>query len=172
MKMGLESKSEIGFRGIFPFISTLVLVIITQIQYKVFFLDNLFPFLSLTAVYYWCIFKPRLMPVSAVFFLGLLQDILSGNPLGMMAFLLLVVRAFVVGQGGRFLDREFLYNWLVFIIVALVFGLATWVVASIYLKDTQNFWNAFGQSMMTIAIFPGVVLGLGWVRSLLVTDNR
>ncbi|MCK5425792.1 MAG: hypothetical protein KAI89_10485, partial [Emcibacter sp.] len=67
MKMGLESKSEIGFRGILPFVSSLLLVIVAQIQYRVFFLDNLFPFLSLAAIYYWCIFKPRLMPVSAVF---------------------------------------------------------------------------------------------------------
>lgn len=172
MMMGQESKSETGFRGALPFISTLVLVLLMQLQYGVLFLDNLFPFLSMAAVYYWGIFKPRLLPVSAVFLLGLLQDILSGGPLGMMALLLIVVRIFVVRQGSRFLEREFLFNWLVFILVALVFGLATWVTASIYLKQTQNFWDAFGQSMMTIAIFPVVVLGLGWVRGMLVTENR
>lgn len=172
MKMGLESKPETGLKGILPFMSTLVLVLVMQLQYRVFFLDNLFPFLSLAAVYYWCIFKPRLMPVSAVFLLGLLQDILSGGPLGMMALLLLVVRIFVVRQSSRFLEREFLFNWLVFIMVALVFGLATWIVATIYLKEAQNLWNAFGQSMFTIAIFPVVVLLLGWVRGLLVTENR
>lgn len=172
MKTGLENKPETGFREVLPFISTLVLVLLMQLQYRILFLDNILPFLSLVAVYYWCIFKPRLMPVSGVFLLGLLQDILSGGPLGMMALLLTLVRIFVVGQGSRFLEREFLFNWLVFIIVALVFGLATWVVASVYLKESQNLWDAFGQSMLTIAIFPVVVLGLGWVRALLVKENR
>ncbi len=170
--IGLDGKSEIGFRGILPFISTLALVLLMQLQYKITFLDNMFPFLSLTAVYYWCIFKPQLMPVSVVFVLGLLQDILGGGPLGMMALLLVLVQMFVVRQSSRFLEREFLFNWLVFIIVTLVFGLATWIIASVYLKESQNFWDAFGQSMLTIAIFPVVVLGLRWVRSLLVTENR
>ncbi len=170
--MGLESKSEIGFRGILPFVSTLVLILVMQLQYRLFFLDNLFPYLSLAAVYYWCIFKPRLMPVSAVFLLGLLQDIISGGPLGMMALLLLIVRIFVVRQSSRFLEREFLFNWLVFIMVALVFGLATWATASVYIKETQNLWNALGQSIFTIAVFPVVVLLLGWVRNMLVTENR
>lgn len=172
MVVGLESKSETGFRAILPFASTLVMVLLMQLQYSLFFLDNLFPFLSLAAVYYWCIFKPHLMPVTVVFFLGLLQDILSGGPLGMTALLLLVVRIFVVQQGSRFLEQEFLFNWLVFIIVALIFGLATWAIASIYLTESQNYWNSFGQSMLTIGIFPIVVLVLGWVRKLLVTDNR
>lgn len=172
MKVGLEGKSETGFRAALPFISTLILVLLMQVQYRLLFLDNLLPFLSLTAVYFWCIFKPRLMPVSVVFLLGLLQDILSGGPLGMMALLLLLVRIFVVRQGSRFLEREFLFNWLVFIVVALVFGLSTWVVASVYLKEIQNFWNSFGQSMMTIGIFPVVVLCLRWVRGLIERENR
>lgn len=172
MKVAQDYKSEVGFRGALPFISALVLVLLMQLQYRVLFLDNMLPYLSLTAVYYWSVFKPRLMPVSAVFLLGLLQDILSGAPLGMTALLLLVVRIFVIRQSSRFLEREFLFNWLVFIVVAIVFGLANWAVASIYLKESQNFWNSFGQSMMTIAIFPVVVLCLRWVRNMLVTENR
>ncbi|MBL4894279.1 MAG: rod shape-determining protein MreD [Emcibacter sp.] len=168
----LEIKPEKGLRGLLPFISTLVLVLLMQIQYRLFFLDNIFPFLSLISVYYWSIFKPRLMPVAAVFLLGLLQDILSGGPLGMMALLLVLVQIFVVRQGRRFLEKEFLFNWLVFIFVALLFGLSNWVIASIYLKETQNFLNSFGQSMLTIAIFPGVAWALSWVRYLLVTENR
>lgn len=168
----LEFKPEKGLRGLLPFISTLVLVLLMQLQYRLFFLDNLFPFLSLMGVYYWSIFKPRLMPISAVFLLGLLQDILSGGPLGMVALLLVLVQIFVARQGRRFLEKEFLFNWLVFIIVALIFGLLSWVIASIYLKDSQNFWNSFGQSMLTIAIFPGVAWCLSWIRYLLVMENR
>lgn len=167
-----EGKSERGLRIILPFLSSFILILFTLPQYQLAFLDNLIPFLSLAAVYYWCIFKPRLMPVSVVFFLGLLQDILSGGPLGMMALLLVLVRVFVLKQGRRLLEREFLFNWLVFFVLALVFGFITWAVASLYLKETQNYWNAFGQSMLTIALFPAIVWLLGKVRKLLVTENR
>ena len=143
-----------------------------QLPYRISFLDNLLPFLPLAAVYYWCIFKPNLVPVSAIFMLGLLQDILSGGPLGMTALLLVLVRLFVIRQGRRFLEREFLFNWLVFFIVALVFGLATWAISSIYIRETQYIWNAVGQSMLTIAVFPAIVWGLGFLRLLLVAEKR
>jgi len=167
-----DGRAERGLRGLLPVITTLLLLLLMQLQYRLAFLDNLFPFLSLIAVYYWCIFKPGLMPVSLVFLLGLLQDILSGGPLGMTALLFILVRIFVIRQGRRFLEREFLFNWLGFIMVSLAFGLATWVIASLYLKEMQNIWNVLGQSIMTIALFPLVVWGLGLVRDLLVDDNR
>lgn len=169
---GLKSRSERGFRGLLPFITTLGLIMLMQLQYRLSFLDNLFPFLSLMAIYYWCIFMPRLMPVTAVFLLGLLQDILSGGPLGMTALLFILVRLFVIRQGRRFLEREFLFNWLVFIMVSLVFGLMTWAIASLYLKESQNIWNISGQSILTITIFPLMAWGLGWVRYLLENRNR
>ena len=172
MLAGSENKTENGLKGLLPFITTLFFILLTQLQYKMYFLENIFPFLSLAAVYYWGIFKPRLMPVSAVFFLGLLQDILSGGPLGLMALLLMIVRLFVLRQGSRFLEREFLFNWLVFILASFVFGAALWAISSIYLKETQVIWNMLGQSLLTIAIFPLVVWFLGWVRHFLVTENR
>lgn len=168
----LERGPEKGIGGLLPFITTLGLVLAMQLQYRLAFLDNLFPFLSLVGIYYWSIFKPRLMPVSVVFFLGLLQDILSGGPLGMMALLFILVRLFVIRQGRRFLEREFLFNWLVFIMVSPVFGLATWIIASLYLKESQNIWGVFGQSVLTIAAFPLVTSALDWVRSLLVDESR
>jgi len=169
---GPESKSERGLRWALPCISILLLIILMQLPYRISFLDNLLPFLPLAAVYYWCIFKPNLVPVSAIFMLGLLQDILSGGPLGMTALLLVLVRLFVIRQGRRFLEREFLFNWLVFFIVALVFGLATWAISSIYIRETQYIWNAVGQSMLTIAVFPAIVWGLGFLRLLLVAEKR
>ncbi len=168
----LERGAEKGLRGVLPFVTTLGLVLLMQLQYRLSFLDDLFPFLSLVGVYYWSIFKPRLMPVSVVFLLGLLQDILSGGPIGMMALLFILVRLFVIRQGRRFLEREFLFNWLVFIMVSPVFGLATWAIASLYLKESQNIWNIFGQSILTIVIFPLVTSALGWVRYLLADENR
>ncbi|VAV97485.1 hypothetical protein MNBD_ALPHA02-2506 [hydrothermal vent metagenome] len=169
--VGMEVKTERGIRGALPFLSVLLLILLMQLQYRLFFLDNLFPYLSLAAVYYWSIFKPRLLPVSVLFILGLLQDILSGGPLGMTALLFILVRIFVIRQGSRFLEREFLFNWLFFIFVALLFGFLTWLIASMYLKEIQFFWNAFGQSMLTIAAFPVISWGLNAIRSLLVAEN-
>lgn len=169
--VSVEVKAERGIRGALPFLSILILILLMQLQYRLFFLDNLFPYLSLAAIYYWSIFKPHLVPVSALFILGLLQDILSGGPLGMTALLFILVRIFVVRQGSRFLEREFLFSWLFFIFVALLFGFLNWLIASVYLKEIQFFWNAFGQSMLTIAVFPVISWALSALRSLLVAES-
>lgn len=170
--IGQETKAEKGLRGILPFVSGLLLVLLMLVQFNISAIENIFPFLSLIAIYYWSIFKPKLMPVSIVFLLGLLQDILSGGPLGMTALLLILVRVFVLSQGRRFLEREFLFSWLVFIFVSLAYGALVWLVASVYLKETQNIWNAMGQSTLTIMIFPAIVWPLGWLRRLLVAESR
>jgi len=172
MLVSSEKKTERGVTWILPVFSALALVLLTQLQYRIAFLENSFPFLSLIAVYYWSIYKPRLMPVMAVFILGLLQDILSGGPLGLMSLLLLLTRLFVVQQGSRFLEKEFLFNWLVFIVVSVLFGLSLWAISSLYLRDLQNIWTVLSQGALTIAIYPIVAWGLDRLRSLLVTDNR
>ncbi|WP_417623318.1 rod shape-determining protein MreD [Paremcibacter congregatus] len=167
-----ENKSERGMRGVIPFVSTLVLILLMQLQYKVAFIDTMFPSLSLMAVYYWCIYKPQLMPVSAVFVLGLLQDIVSGGALGMMALLLILVRVFIVRQGPRLLEREFLFSWLVFIVVGLVYGALSWAIATVYLKESQHLGTAFGHSLLTIAAYPLVVFLLNRLRQLLISESR
>lgn len=167
-----DKNKEIGLRWILPFLSALLLLVVMVLPFKIAYFDNLMPFLTLIAVYYWSVFKPHLMPTSAVFVIGLLQDILSGGPLGMMALLLVLVRVFVLNQGRNFLERDFLFNWLVFVVLSLVFGLANWAVASYYLRDAQNFWNTLGQSILTIAIFPAVIWLLGLIRTRLKSEAR
>ncbi|WP_417319468.1 rod shape-determining protein MreD [Emcibacter sp.] len=168
----LEKKNEIGFRGLMPFLLSLLLAIITVLPYKIPYFGNLMPFLTLIAVYYWTVVRPELLPVSAVFIIGLLQDILGGGPLGMMALLLLLVRQFVLLQGRNFLERDFLFNWLIFVIISLVFGFSSWAVASIYYKTVLNYWHAVGQSLLTIAMFPVITWGFGKVRKRLKGDKR
>ena len=168
----LEKKNEIGLRGFLPFLTSLLLAIIMVLPYKIPYFGNLMPYLTLIAVYYWVVVRPELLPVSAVFVIGLLQDILGGGPLGMMALLLLLVRQFVLIQGRNFLERDFLFNWLIFVIISLVFGFCGWAVASVYYKTVLNYWHAVGQSLLTIALFPVITWGLGKVRKRLKAEKR
>ena len=72
----------------------------------------------LMAVYHWAIFRPRLLPAYAVFLAGLLQDILSGAPLGVNALVFLVAYGVVLSQKKFFTGKSFLILWLGFALVA------------------------------------------------------
>ncbi|WP_138380535.1 rod shape-determining protein MreD [Luteithermobacter gelatinilyticus] len=164
MAIADQNKTGVGLRGILPVGTVLLLAIVMVLPYKIPYFVNLMPFLTLIAVYYWTVVRPELLPVSAVFLVGLVQDILSGGPLGMMALLLLLVRQFVLLQGRNFLERDFLFNWLIFMLISLAFGAVSWALASLYYKAVLNFWNALGQSLLTIALFPVITWVLGGVR--------
>ena len=54
------------------------------------------PAFTLMAVYHWTIYRPDLLPSSALFLVGITQDLLAGVPPGVTAFVLLVARAAVL----------------------------------------------------------------------------
>ena len=54
------------------------------------------PVLALMAVYHWAIYRPNLMPLWSIFVLGVLQDLLSGVPLGLYILVFLTVYGVVL----------------------------------------------------------------------------
>ncbi|MBT5074339.1 MAG: rod shape-determining protein MreD, partial [Kordiimonadaceae bacterium] len=112
-----SKENSYGFKAVIPFLTILFLIIIMVLPYKIPLISDIMPFLTLIGVYYWSVFKPELLPIGVVFILGLLQDVLLGSPLGLMPLLLIVVQQFIYMQGRQFLERDFLFNWFVFVMI-------------------------------------------------------
>ena len=64
------------------------------------------PNFALMAVYYWALHRPSLLPIGAVFLIGLLQDFLSGGFIGQNAAILLVVYIIAVSQARFFYGKS------------------------------------------------------------------
>lgn len=122
------------------------------------------PFLTLIGVYYWSVFKPEFLPIWVVFILGVLQDILMGSPLGLMPLLLIVVQQFIFFQGRQFLERDFIFNWFVFVMLVIGFGIMSWGISSLYFRTLLDYWDVLGQILMTIAFYPVITWLLGLTR--------
>jgi rod shape-determining protein MreD len=60
------------------------------------------PLLALMPVYFWCLVRPDLMPPSAAFAIGLVEDLLSGGAPGVWALSFLVCYAIVDRQRDTF----------------------------------------------------------------------
>ncbi len=69
------------------------------------------PNIAAILVLFWSWYRPALMPSGVIFLLGILQDVLSGTPLGLHAFTLLVVRLLVMARLGGLAERPFLLQW-------------------------------------------------------------
>lgn len=139
-----------------PGVLTVLLVFVGSVPIGVPFVGPMLPALGLIAVYVFAIQRPELMPHWLAFLVGLLQDLLSGGPLGLNALVLLAVQGFCSAQRRVLVGRTFVLNWAAFVLVALAAALASWLIACIYFFALVAPADALLQVAITVTLFPFV----------------
>jgi len=145
---------DITARKLLPFLATLLLILVGMVPFRVPDLSPVIPSLSVVAVYYWSIYKPNLMPVWAVFLVGLFQDLLAAGPLGVGILSLLLVHGLVESIRRFMVGAGIMAVWLVFVLIAAASFFAGWLLTC--LLETRWFDPepaAFGY-LATIAVYP------------------
>jgi len=153
-------------RSLTPAVSVLFVVVLATMPLGVPHYSMVTPFFALITVYFWSIYRPDLLPVWAVFLFGVLQDLLTGAPVGITALVLILVWAVAVSQRRVVLVQSFGVEWVVFILVAGAAGFFAWLVGSLY--RTAFLWgDPFAiQAMLTAALYPIFSWLLGQVARL------
>lgn len=118
------------------------------------------PVFVLTAVYYWAVYRPSMLPPLGTFLSGLALDLLTGGPLGLQAFVLLAVRMLVTGQQKLLLAQQFGVVWACFGLVALAAGLVQWLVYALILWHVPVLKPVLINAALSALLFPAVVLPL------------
>lgn len=118
------------------------------------------PIIPLVVVFFWSIYSPDFMPSPSVFLIGLLQDLLTGGPLGLWAMVYLVTQFVVTSQRSYFLGREQKVVWLGFVLAAVGASLILWLVMSLMSGGLLPLRALAGQVFVTILIYP--VFGLAF----------
>ncbi len=145
--------SQIARNGT-PGLLALVFVLLSIVPYNFPGSAQLMPPLALMAVFHWGIYRPDLLPGPLAFILGLLQDILSGGPLGMWALVFLLVLFVMASQRRFFLGKKFVVEWLGFALVTPVVFFAIWLLGSIYIGAFENPGTMLVQVLLTAAFYP------------------
>ncbi len=154
MKPDLWQRLDRGLRNLTPMMLTLALIFVTVLPLRVPGLAPVTPVVTLMAVYYWSIYRPELLPFAATFVVGLVQDSLSGAPLGLSSLVLLLVQGVVVSQRRFFHGKTFLVEWWGFMLVAPVALLIAWLVASLYFGVLVVPRTLGFQLLLTVALYP------------------
>ncbi len=154
MTLNIWHRLDVFIRNLTPLLFTLFLVLVSVVPLRVPGFAAVTPALSLVAVYYWAIFRPDLLPAVAVFAIGLVQDILSGMPLGVNTLVLLAAHAVVASQRRFFLGKSFLVMWWGFLMVAAMAAVATWIIVSMLYGRLLDPAPLGFQFLLTVAIFP------------------
>ncbi len=73
--------------------------------------NTVLPNIAAIMVLFWSWYRPALLPSGIIFLLGLLQDVLSGTPLGLHAVTLLLLRWLALGRLAHLAEKPFLLQW-------------------------------------------------------------
>jgi len=165
---GLWHRMDLLARQITPVLLTLALVLINALPLHLPGFARIAPLLPLMAIYHWAIFRPRLLPASAVFLIGVLQDVLSGTPIGVNALVFLAVFGAVLTQKRFLMGRSFAILWLGFALIAAGALAISWAAISILNLAVVEPRTAIFQYVLTLGLFPGVAwMFMRWQRAFL-----
>jgi rod shape-determining protein MreD len=148
-------------RKVLPVFVTLLLVMLAVLPLRVPLLSPVIPALPLISVYYWAVYKPGLMPVWAIFLIGLFHDLLSAGPAGVGILSLLVVFGLVESVRRLLAGVGFLGVWLAFVPVAAAASMTTWLLTCLVETRLFELEPTLFQYFATIAGYPC----LAWVLS-------
>ena len=154
MKPNFWQRLDLAARSLLPFAATLVLVLIALVPTRIPSMGAVAPMLPLMGVYYWSIARPELMRPSVAFIIGVLVDLLAGTPIGVNAFLYLIVHWVVVSQRRFFLGKPFFIGWWAFGLVAFGVVLLKWFLVSALQSGMVQPWPVLISYGLTLSLYP------------------
>ena len=168
MNVAFWQRIDQSARGVTPFLLSVGLVLLSVVPLPMPGFAPIVPAFALMSIYHWATYRPNLMPLSAVFVLGLLYDLLTGAPVGLFALVFLTVYGVALTQRRFIAGKSFFIYWFGFAIIALGAAIESWALASLWhltLLDTQA---VLFQYLVALGIFPLVAwIFLKWQQTLL-----
>ncbi|WP_430474754.1 rod shape-determining protein MreD [Thalassospira lucentensis] len=160
MKPGVWHRMDVIARGLLPAFSVFILLLINLLPVSIPLLSTASPALSLMAVFYWSVNRPDLLTAVTAFFLGLLQDLLMGLPLGVSSLVLLLVQTGSASQGRFFHNKPFSVMWWGFALVAIPALLVQWLLSSALIGAFLPIKATVVSYILTAVLFPIVAWAL------------
>lgn len=141
-------------RLLLPKILAIVLLLVSFIPFHVKGVSVFFPMTSVMVAFYWGVYRPSLMENWFIFALGITQDLLTASPLGIYAFINLVVRNLAERKSSDYSKDSFVILWQRFIFFALLAAIIEWALMSIADKHIYNISLVFMQLLFTSITYP------------------
>lgn len=148
-------KIDARARTILPFGLTVVVVLFGLTPTHIPGLAQITPMYALIAVYFWSIYRPDLLGYGLGFFIGVLEDLLTGAPLGVGALTILLTQWVVFNQQKFFHAKPFAITWFAFVLIALGAAILKWIcIGLIETSGFTPFGDLFAAYLITVAVYP------------------
>lgn len=148
------ARRERWYGGAAPILTVIAAILLDLLWLPVPGFSAVAPAFPVMAVFCWAAWRPQMLPYTAVFAIGLFEDLVRGTPMGTASLTLLVVQGLVSAQRQFLSTRSFEVLWLGFVLAAAVGALATWCAISFSYRTALSPWPGVMQYLLTVAAFP------------------
>lgn len=156
MKPSLFQRMDLWVRQFLPSGTTTALLLLNLVPTRIPGFAGVTPMLVVMAAFYWSIFRPDLFSPLTAFLIGVLYDVLAGTPVGVTAFVLLLVQGVTASQRRFFLGNTFAVAWWGFALVALAAMAVQWVLVSIVFGRIIESQALIFSYLITLSLYPVV----------------
>lgn len=143
-------------RLLLPGLTSLFLTLLSVSSFHDPTLAQVMPLFGAMAVYYWTIYKREVFPLWWVFCLGILQDTLTGMPLGVMAGANVLLYGTTLSQRRFFIKEHFIVVLFGFALSAVGVTFYCWAVLSLYFQVFFPLHYAMVQWALSVVCYSGI----------------
>ena len=136
-----------------PILSLLFLTILTSMPITLPASIQVTPAWIMMGVVFWTINRPELIPIWAIFIIGLLRDGLGGGVIGISPLLLIITHEIILLQRRVLLARSFLSTWMAFSLSYCAFSIIEFIIFALADRPSGLFL-LFEQYLFSVTLFP------------------
>ncbi len=108
------------------------MVLLAAVPLRVAGASQLMPAFALICIYYWDTFCPGMLPYAFLLALGLLEDTLTGLPMGVSSVIFIVFGLLLIRERSNFGRSRFSAVWFGFALLSFVVMALEWIIMSFY----------------------------------------
>ena len=144
-------------RQIVPVTSMFLLALVGSMPVGPSHAFEIFPMLNIITIFYWTIYRPDLFPPVVLFLIGLIDDVVMGTPLGLMASVFLFAYGITLSQRQFFIRKPFYVTWLGFSIISAFCVFFIWALVASFAGRSGIVIAPFIKYTITLLSFPSAV---------------
>lgn len=152
---------EVFLRFCVPYLVMFALLILNLVSLSSVIITSSFeiPFL-LSAIYYWSVYRPTLIPIWLVFILGFVLDLIAGLPVGISSFIFIIIRWIVTDQRLFLASQSFPAVWIGYVLVCVLANVLQWVLYGLVAGNWVGLFPVLSAILLGCCIYPFLAFGL------------
>ncbi|PHR59211.1 MAG: hypothetical protein COA47_09600 [Robiginitomaculum sp.] len=160
MSQGITRLSSVAAQvGLFawigvPTLASLLGLLIYVAPIHMFGMSIPMPLFPLMAIFFWAMARPQLMPPFVVFAIGLIQDLITGGPLGLWSFSYLCAYTIMTTQSDAFSGRGAGMLWAGFGLMVSLTMVAAALAGVMVMGAKIDGYHLLAQGASTFLVYP------------------